>query len=138
MTQYSPPPAGGYPPPGGYPPGGAPGAYGQAPPSPALAIVSMVLGILSIVTFCIPYLAIPLGIGAIVCAVIARGKIRQGRATGGGMATAGMITGALGLIIGIVVIILSVVYGAQLMKWAEDQQQKAQQQQQQQQQSGNP
>ena len=128
MTQIPPmqPPM---PPQQGYPTG-----YGQPPKSQGLAITSMILGILSIVTFCIVYLSIPLGLTAVILALVARPKIARGEAGGRGMATAGLITGAIGLLLAIAILIAGAVFGTKLVNWAEQQQQKAIQQQQQMQQ----
>jgi Domain of unknown function (DUF4190)/zinc-ribbon domain len=83
-----PPPPYGYPPPQGYPPGAWPG-YGPAPSNNGFAIASLVLGLLG---------WFPCGVGsvlAIVFGFVARGQIKQsqGRQTGSGMATAGIILG---------------------------------------------
>lgn len=67
------------------------------PQASGLAITSMVLGITS---FLCGITAIP----AVICGHIAQGQIKQsqGRITGGGYATAGLITGYLGMIVIIV------------------------------------
>ena len=70
-------------------------ASGQ-PKTPALAIASLVLGIISIVLLCVgPLFAIP----AIICGHIAHVRIRasQGLLTGGGLALAGFIMGYLSI-----------------------------------------
>ncbi|MGH9948466.1 MAG: DUF4190 domain-containing protein [Pyrinomonadaceae bacterium] len=77
--------------------------------SQTLAIVSLVIGILSLCcgyTFIVPIIAIVLGF-------VARGKANSDPAnfTGGGLALGGIITGAVALLLGIVVIILNVVMG---------------------------
>jgi len=62
----------------------------------ALAVCSLVLGILAIVLFCVsPIFAIP----AIICGHVAHAKVRRsgGHLTGGGLAVAGFITGYVGL-----------------------------------------
>jgi hypothetical protein len=62
----------------------------------ALAVCSLVFGILAIVLFCIsPVFAIP----AIICGHVAHAKVRRsgGQLTGGGLAIAGFITGYVGL-----------------------------------------
>lgn len=85
-------------------PPGQPMNYSQPPQqSVALAVTSMVLGILSIALFCAWYLSIPLGIVAIVLGVVAGGKIRRGEAGGAGMAKAGLITGIIGVIISAII-----------------------------------
>lgn len=109
------------PPPPSY--GGTPGAgpgtgYGPTPAytGPAagsgqktnvLAIVSLVTGILAVLTCggCGV-----LSIGAIVCGVLGRNQIKasNGLEQGDGMALAGLITGAVGLVLGLGWLILSV------------------------------
>jgi len=85
---------------GGY--GGDP-SYGSAPAagsgSNPMAIAALVLGILSILTSCLWFVAAPLGIAAIVLGFLGRGKAKRGQARQGGLATAGIVTGALGLIL---------------------------------------
>src|SRR3712207_1004327 len=73
-----------------------------------LSIASMVLGIHSCVTFCFWWLAVPLGIIAVVLAVVARGKIARGEAGGAGMAKAGLITGVIGALLSILLTILAI------------------------------
>ena len=102
-SQGYPPPGQGYPPPGygpppqGYPPPGYPPPQGYPPPSPpnnTLAIVSMVSGIAGLTV--IPFLA---SIVAVITGHIAKGQLRraEGREGGDGMATAGLITGYIGI-----------------------------------------
>ena len=93
-------------PPPGYPPGpGAPGGYGVPQKTSPLAIVSLVLGIVGI---CCSQVFV-LGIGAIVTGFIGRNQINQsgGQLKGGGMALAGMILGALGVVLGLAIWILA-------------------------------
>jgi hypothetical protein len=100
-------PAYGQPPPYGQPPGyppqqpGAPGGYGAPQQTSPLAIVSLVLGILGVP--CCTFFV--LGIAAIVTGFLARKQIAesQGRLKGSGMAVAG-------LILGIVMTVIAVVY----------------------------
>src|SRR5205823_7952118 len=82
------------------PPGAPPMEYAPVPKPQGLAITAMVLGIVSIVLFCVWYISIPLGILAIILAIVARGKISRGEASGEGMAKAGLILGILGTAIG--------------------------------------
>jgi hypothetical protein len=103
-----PPPADGQQPYGqqpGYPPAGAPGGFGQPQQTSPLAIVSLVLGILSVP--CCTFLV--LGIAAVVTGVIARRQIdaSQGRLKGNGMAMAGVVLGALAIVISLVYWILA-------------------------------
>lgn len=98
------PNSGGY---GGY--GGAP-SYGSAPAagsgSNPMAIVALVLGILSIPVSCFYGFGIILGVAAIVLGVIAGRKAKAGQAGQGGLAKAGLITGIVGIVIGVVVLVL--------------------------------
>ena len=65
-----------------------------------LAIASLVLGILAVVTFWTYVGGILLGLIAIVLGVIALGRVRRGR----GMAIAGVVLGTLGLLFSAVLI----------------------------------
>jgi hypothetical protein len=75
----------------------------RPPESSGLAIASLVLGILSLVCF-----GLLSGIPAIICGKIGRTKIRNsaGTLTGSGLATAGIITGAIGTALSIIGIAL--------------------------------
>lgn len=109
---FSTPPQG----PGATPPGGygaapaGPGAYGQQPfatppgygaggsPRNGFGIAALVLGVLALFSwfFIIGGL---LGLVAIVLGVIGRRRAKRGEATNGGMALAGIVTGALSLLL---------------------------------------
>ena len=143
MSQY--PPTG--PTPGGPMPGApmptGPVSY-QAPPpgaqaSQGMAIGSLICGIASIVFFCIWWLSIPLGIVAVVLAVMAKGKIARGEAGGAGLAKAGMICGIIGAVISLLITVLAIV-GVTMFgdKLQEMQRKQLEQQQRQQQSSPNP
>ena len=71
-----------------------------------LAIVSMILGILSIPTCCCAFIATPLSIAAIALGIVSLGKIRsQPQAwKGAGMAIAGIATGGFGVLLWIAAI----------------------------------
>ncbi|MGW2424207.1 DUF4190 domain-containing protein [Streptomyces sp. NPDC001709] len=97
----------------GYP--GAPAAYGypgqpqppyaygwpgmQPMPSNGMGTASLVLGILAAVGFLLWPVAIVLGILAIVFGALGRGKAKNGEATNPGMALAGLICGASGIVL---------------------------------------
>lgn len=86
---YSPPPA--YPPPpyyGGYPPPGY-GGYPPVAPTNGMAIASLILGIL--------WLYWVGSILALVFGYIAQQQIRQRGESGGGLATAGIVLGWIGV-----------------------------------------
>ncbi|MFG3705302.1 DUF4190 domain-containing protein [Micromonospora sp. NPDC047670] len=72
-----------------------------------LGLVSMILGIASIPLVCC-YLAIPLGIGAVVTGWMGRQKAAQGLADNQGQALAGLICGGIGAVLGLLQIILLV------------------------------
>lgn len=71
--------------------------------SNGMAIASMVLGIISLLLFCIPYFAIPASIVGLILGII---SIR-GKKDGKGMAIAGIILSSIALLIGVLIIILS-------------------------------
>jgi hypothetical protein len=84
----------------------APESAGPAPPpttsaSNTLAIIALVLGGIAILTAFIPFIgaaiALPAGLAAIVLGLVARTKAES--LGGGGLALAGVITGALGVVI---------------------------------------
>lgn len=81
-----------------------------------LAIASLVTGILSIISF---VAGIPLGIAGIVCGAIDLNRIKKGASSKKGkrMDLAGIITGAVGIIIQIVLIILVIVIGISYMSY---------------------
>jgi hypothetical protein len=95
------------------PPGGqqlqyhAPVLPGQ-PTNNGMAVAAMVLGILSLVMYCISAFFSPfLAIAALVVGYIARGQIRRGEASGESMARTGIICGWISLallVVGILVI----------------------------------
>ena len=136
MTQYNAPgqPPYGQPPPGQPPYGQVP--YGQPAPSSGLAIGSLITGILSIPACCLWFLSIPLGLAAVIMGFIAKGKISRGQATGSGMATAGIITGAIGLLISIGLTLAVLIGGEEFERkikvWEQEQRQKMEEQRQQQ------
>lgn len=126
---YGQPPGGGY----GGPPGGFGGPPGYVPPAgygaPApgvpppmyggggtdtLAVVSLVLGILSIPLHFCCYLGWPVGIAAIICGIISIVRIGKEphRYSGKGLAWGGVISAGLGFLL---IILVFVLYGAAIM-----------------------
>ncbi|MFC8426541.1 DUF4190 domain-containing protein [Streptomyces sp. NPDC057236] len=93
----------GYP---GYPPGyGWPGMPVQR--QNGMGVAAMVLGILACCLFCFyGVVSVVLGILAIVFGIKGRKKAEQGLADNHGQAQAGLITGIIGLVLGIAVIVL--------------------------------
>jgi hypothetical protein len=116
LDPFAPPPPGSQPTPAPTPYGAPPaGAYGQPPPPPlygaplpygvpgagrrnGLGIASLVLGIASV--FCLFGLVVP-AVLAIVFGLIGRGRAKRQEATNGGMALWGVITGSVGLLLGV-------------------------------------
>jgi hypothetical protein len=95
---------------GGNPYGGNP--YGSPPVQPrnGLGVAALVLGIIAILSSWTVVGGILLGIGAIVCGLLGRGRAKRNEANNGGLALAGLVTGAIGLIIGIVMIAVYVAF----------------------------
>ncbi|MEU5283237.1 DUF4190 domain-containing protein [Streptomyces sp. NPDC020755] len=107
----APPPAAahyGYPAPPPQPYGGYPGygAYGAGPvgwapaPNNGLGTAAMVIGIVSVVGFCLYGVNIILGILALIFGIIGLGRAKRGEATNRGMALAGVILGSVGIVVG--------------------------------------
>ncbi|MEU7582886.1 DUF4190 domain-containing protein [Streptomyces sp. NPDC041068] len=96
----------------GYQGHGAPG-YGwpAMPMAPAngMGVAGLVLGIIAAAGFCLWPLAIVLGILGVVFGAVGRGKARRGEATNGGQALAGIICGAVGIALGVGVLVLLLV-----------------------------
>ncbi|MCX5268010.1 DUF4190 domain-containing protein [Streptomyces sp. NBC_00199] len=101
----------GYPSPPHY--GGAPGLYGWAGggagDNNGTGVAGLVLGILAAVVFCLWPLAIVFGILGVVFGAIGRGKARRGEASNPGQALAGIICGAVGLVLAVGVGVLTIV-----------------------------
>lgn len=112
QVPYGYPGAGGH----GYPPGpGAAGYYGwpgmQAMPSNGMGTAGLVLGIISAVVFCLWPVAIVVGVLAVIFGAIGRGKARRGEATNPGQALAGIICGAVGVVLALVMVALVIATG---------------------------
>ena len=101
---YPPPPPGGYPPPPtGYPP--APpqpyagyGAPLAAAPKNGLGIAALIAGLLALPAAFTIFGGFVLGAVAIILGIMGYRRAKSGEATNGGMATGGMVLGALGII----------------------------------------
>ena len=87
--------------------GGYPGY--QPTPSSALAIASLVCGILGVLTGIFIFSGLSLGLAGIVLGIVALVKVKNGTASGKGMAIGGIVTGALGMIVAVVVLILGLI-----------------------------
>ena len=79
-------------------------AKGPGQQQNTLGLVSMIIGIASIPMVCC-YLGIPLGIGALVTGWLGKQKAAQGQADNNGQAIAGLICGAIGVVLGLLQIV---------------------------------
>jgi amino acid transporter len=104
-------------------PGAAPGQqqqYGQqqygAPPghsgpkSNGLGIAALVVGLLALLGTLIIVGGIVLGIAAIVLGFLGRSKVKRGEADNGGMAIAGLVLGAVALVLSVVFLAVGVAF----------------------------
>jgi hypothetical protein len=99
-----PPPPPYYGPPQGDPYGPPPGGQQNTQ-----GLVGMILGIVSIPVACCPYLGIPVGIVGLVFSWLGLKKASTGLASNRSQAMAGLICSAVGVVLGIVVLILGIV-----------------------------
>jgi hypothetical protein len=74
----------------------------QSGPGKGMAITSLILGIVSVALCLYWFIALPAGIVAVVLGVMARK-----RGVGAGLALAGIITGAIGAVLGLIIGILA-------------------------------
>jgi len=74
-------------------------------PRNGLGIAALVLGIVAIVASVTVIGGIVLRIIAVILGFIARSRAKKGQATNGGVALAGIITGALGVVLSIVLVV---------------------------------
>ncbi len=95
-AQYGPPP----PPPQPYQYYQYPTAQAR-PSGNALGTAGLVTGIIGLVLFWVPILDVILGVLATTFGGIGYNKVRQGSATNGGSALAGLVMGAVTLVVGI-------------------------------------
>jgi hypothetical protein len=97
----------GQPPPYGEPAWSQP-AYGSgAGPRNTVGILALVLGVLSLFSWFF-LLGGLLGIAAIVLGVVGRRRARRGEATNGGIALAGIVTGAISVVLTVLMLLLVV------------------------------
>ncbi|GHK04706.1 hypothetical protein SY2F82_65030 [Streptomyces sp. Y2F8-2] len=76
------------------------------PPSNGMGIASLVLGVISLVLFCLWPVALIVGVLAVIFGIIGRRRAGRGEATNGGMALAGLICGAVGFVLSAVLLIV--------------------------------
>lgn len=97
--------------------GPPPAGYGPGPQAPknGLGIAALVLGILAIlatITVIGVVLGIPLGLLAVILGIVGVLRVGKGLATNKGVAIAGIVTGALGLIASVAVVVLGATFFA--------------------------
>jgi hypothetical protein len=114
---------------------GQPAPPGPPPPGPkegnGLAIAGFVLSLISLVLFCLWFIALPCAIIGLILSAMGRGKAKQTGA-GGGLATAGLVLACITLAIWAILIILWVAglytIGSSWQQWMEEAQRQQQQQ----------
>ncbi len=118
MTEPQPPQYPQYPQYPQQPPGGGyPGSYPPPPPQPysgfgppptgpknGLGIAALVIAIIALVSCWTVFGGIILGLVAVIIGFVARGRVKRGEATNGGVAIAGIVLGMLAIVLGLVFI----------------------------------
>ena len=90
--------------PGGYPPQPQQAHYGYQPPTQpknGFGIASLVLAIVALLSVWSVFAGVILGLAAVVTGVLGRGRVKHGIANNGGVAIAGIVLGALAIIVGL-------------------------------------
>lgn len=101
-----------YPPPPPQPYSGSPDAYPAVnQPKNGMGVSALICGLLSLPAALTVVGGVLLGVAAIVCGAVGRGRAKRGEANNGGMATAGIVTGALGVVASVVVVIVMITAG---------------------------
>ena len=80
-------------------------------PMNGMAIASLVLGILSLCSFCVWFAAVPLGLLAVIFGFMGK------KDSSTGLATAGIVCGFLGLLVSVGLILLVVLGGSSIANW---------------------
>lgn len=86
------------------------GNGGNGPMHNGFGVAALVLGIVSIPAGGI-VVGIVFGILAVVFGVLGQGRVKRGEANNGGVAIAGLITGILGIVISLGILVLALVLG---------------------------
>jgi hypothetical protein len=74
-----------------------------------MSVASMVLGIISLVLFCLWYISMPCGIIGLVLGLVAKGRVQRGEAGGGAMAKTGVVCSIIALALAVLILILAIV-----------------------------
>lgn len=80
----------------------------QQVPGRGMGIASLILGIVSLVFFCLPYLGLPCGIAGLILGCMANSKAKQAGMKNG-VALGGIITSSIGLAINLLILVLAIV-----------------------------
>jgi uncharacterized membrane protein len=75
-----------------------------------LGVAALVLGIIALVTCWTVIGGVVLGVLAVVFGAIGRGRANRGEATNGGAAVAGLVTGLLGIVLAVVLVVVGVTF----------------------------
>lgn len=86
------------------------GNRGNRPIHNGFGVAALVLGIVSIPAGGIVF-GIVFGILAVVLGVLGQGRVKRGEANNGGLALAGIVTGSLGILISLGILVLALVLG---------------------------
>lgn len=105
------------PPPGPPPPPQPPNAYGEQPtggeqPRNGQGLAAMIVGIISLPLACCGIFGVIAGVVAVVLGALGKKKAEQGEATNRGQALAGLICGAIGIVLAIILTIVTFTTGA--------------------------
>jgi len=128
---YPPPPgynpSSGYPPPppgynysGGYPPPPAPYSGYPAPAGGlrnGMGVAALIVGLLSLPAIFTVLGGLVLGVAAIVLGILGRNRAKKGEANNGGIAVAGIVLGAIGVLLSVVMGVLFAIGAATFMKF---------------------
>jgi hypothetical protein len=104
--------------PGSYPPPPPQPYAGYPPPPPTprngLGIAALILAVLGLLFSWTIAGGIILGVVALIIGFLARGRVKRGEATNGGLAVSGIVLGALAIVLGLVFIPIWIGFFSQL------------------------
>lgn len=107
-----PPPPPAPPPPPPPPPGFSTSPVGSQGARNGLGTAALVLGILSIFAIITVVGGVILGLIGVILGLVGRGRVKRGEADNGGVALAGIVTGLVGLLVSIILIVVGVIFFA--------------------------
>ena len=86
------------------------GGMTTARPRNGLGTAAMVVGLVALVLFWVWFLALPLGVVAIALGIVGRHRVKRGKATNRGMATAGVVLGGIAVVVAGALLALGVAF----------------------------